>query len=153
MAAIRQWLLGTVACALLVSAAAQICPEGALRKLVRFTGALLLLLTMLRPLTELSLPGLAWDAERYREAVAQTERVLAVERENTLRRGIAAQWEAYIEDKAESLGAQVQAETELGEDGAPERVTLRGAYSEVVAAFLASELGIAKEKQVWNEGD
>lgn len=152
MTAIRQWLLGTVACAMLVSMAAQICPEGTIRKLIRFTGALLLLLTLLRPLEGISPPELAWDAERYREAVAQTERTLALERENTLRRGIAAQWEAYIEDKAEGMGAQVRAEAELGENGAPERVTLHGAYSEAVAAFLSSELGIAKEKQIWNEG-
>lgn len=150
MAAIRQWLLGTAACALLVSAAAQICPEGTLRKLVRFTGALLLLLTMLRPLAGLTLPGLAWNAERYRKAVAETERALASERENALRRGIAAQWEAYIEDKAKGMGADVKAEAELGEDGAPARVTLRGTYSAAVEAFLSSELGIAKEKQVWS---
>ena len=31
----------------------------------------------------------------------------------------------------------------------PERVTLRGAYSDALSDVIASELGIAKEKQTW----
>ncbi len=150
---LRQWLLGAVACALLVSAAEQLCPRGSVRTVMRFVGGLLLMMALLRPLTRLRIPDAAWDTASYREAVTRAETSLALERENTLRRGIAAQWEAYIEDKAEGMGAQVRAEAELGENGAPERVTLHGAYSEAVAAFLVSELGVAKEKQIWNEGN
>ena len=150
----RQWLLGVVTCAVLVSVAMQLCPEGALRKIVRFTGGLLLLLAMLRPITRYEPDAAAWSAGGYREAVAQLEQELTAERENALRHGIAAEWEAYIEDKAESLGAAVRAEAELGAgDGVPERVTLRGAYSEELSRFLASELGIAKEKQIWIKGE
>ena len=143
-----------VACAVLVSAAAQLCPEGALRKIARFAGGLLLLLAMLRPVARYEPDVTAWSAGGYREAVAQLERELASERENALRRGIAEEWEAYIEDKAESLGAAVRAEAEMGAGSSvPERVTLRGAYHEELSRFLASELGVAKEKQIWIEGE
>ena len=143
-----------VACAVLVSVAGQLCPEGALRTVARFTGGLLLLLAMLRPVAGYEPDAAAWKAAGYREAVARLERELAVERENALRSGIAEEWEAYIEDKAGSLGAEVRAEAELNAgDSVPERVTLRGAYSEELSRFLASELGIAKEKQVWIEGE
>ena len=141
-----------VACAVLVSVAAQLCPEGALHKIVRFTGGLLLLLAMLRPVAGYEPGAVAWSAGGYREAVARLERELTAERENALRDGIAEEWAAYIEDKAESLGAAVRAEAEMGDgDGLPERVTLRGAYSEELSRFLASELGVAKEKQTWIE--
>lgn len=139
-----------VACAVLVSAATQLCPEGALRKIVRFAGGLLLLLAMLRPVAAYEPDAAAWSAGGYREAVARLERELTAERENTLRDGIAAEWEAYIEDKAGSLGAEVRVEAELDAAGnVPERVTLHGAYSAELSRFLASELGIAKERQIW----
>ena len=137
---------------MLVSVAAQLGPEGALRKITRFTGGLLLLLAMLRPLAAYEPDAAAWSAGGYREAVARLEQELTAERENTLRDGIAAEWEEYIEDKAGSLGAEVRAEAELDAAGnVPERVTLRGTYSEELSRFLASELGVAEENQIWIE--
>ena len=137
-----------------MSVAGQLCPEGALRKIVRFTGALLLLLAMLRPVAMYEPDAAARSALGYREAVARLEQELTAERENAFRRGIAEEWEAYIEDKAESLGVTVRAEAEMGaRDSVPERVTLRGAYSEETSRFLALELGIAKEKQIWIEDE
>ena len=143
-----------VACAVVVSVATQLCPEGALRKIARFTGGLLLLLAMLRPVARYEPDAAAWNAGGYREAVARLERELTVERENAFRRGIAGEWEAYIEDKAGSLGAAVRAAAEVSAGaGVPERVTLRGAYSEELSRFLALELGVAKEKQIWIEDE
>ena len=143
-----------VACAVLVSVATQLCPEGALRKIVRFTGGLLLLLVMLRPIARYEPDAAAWNAGGYREAVTRLEQELSTERENALRDGIAEEWEAYIEDKAGSLGVEIRAEAELGaENGVPERLTLHGAYSEELSRFLASELGIAKERQQWIEDE
>ena len=56
------------------------------------------------------------------------------------------------EDKAGQLGADVRAEVTADDRGVPERVTLRGAYCEALSAWLAEELGVAKEKQEWIEG-
>ncbi len=148
----RQWLLGVVACALLTGAAEQLSPEGMGRRLIHFTGGLLLIAAMLRPLAQLELPEAYGFAGSYREAVARLELELGDARERELRRGIAEELEAYIEDKAGQLGADVRAEVAMGEDGVlPERATLHGTYSEPLSALLASELGIAKEKQIWIE--
>lgn len=151
---LRQWLLGVIACAMLVSVVQQLCPEGSVRKLARFTGGLLLLCAMLRPLTTVELPGVDWDAGGYREAVARLELELGAAQENTMAEGIAAELEAYIEDKAESLGANVQAQVTMGTgSGAPlpERVTLRGAYSAALAEAIEAELGVTKERQTWTD--
>lgn len=151
---LRQWLLGVIACAMLVSVVQQLCPEGSVRKLARFTGGLLLLCAMLRPLTTVELPGVDWDAGGYREAVARLELELGAAQENTMAEGIAAELEAYIEDKAESLGANVQAQVTMGTgSGAPlpVRVTLRGAYSAALAEAIETELGVTKERQTWTD--
>ena len=151
---LRQWLLGVIACAMLVSVVQQLCPEGSVRKLARFTGGLLLLCAMLRPLTTVELPGVDWDAGGYREAVARLELELGAAQENTMAEGIAAELEAYIEDKAESLGANVQAQVTMGTgSGAPlpERVALRGAYSAALAEAIEAELGVTKERQTWTD--
>ena len=149
---LRQWLLGVIACAMMVSVVQQLCPEGSVRKLARFTGGLLLLCAMLRPLTTVELPGVDWDAGGYREAVARLELELGAAQENAMADGIAAELEAYIEDKAESLGADVQAEVTMDTRGGaplPERVTLRGPYSAALAEAIEAELGVTKERQTW----
>ena len=150
----RQWLLGVVACALLVSVGTQLCPEGSMRSVVRFTGGLLLLCAMLRPLTTLELPGLAWSGGAYREALAQARIELRAAEENALSDGIAAGLASYIEDKAGSLGAEVRAAVTVETRGGvpvPVGVTLRGAYSEALSNLVERELGVAKEHQRWIE--
>lgn len=148
MAFFRQWLLGFLSCALLVSLLRPLCPDGALRQIARFTGGLLLLCALLRPLAKLELPDAAWSAEGYREAVERLERELSADAETALADGIARKLEAYIEDKADALGLRVRATVTM-RNGVPERVTLRGAYSEALSDAIAAELGVAKEKQVW----
>ena len=154
MGFLRQWLLGVIACALLVSMIEQLCPEGSVRRAARFTGALLLLLAMLRLPTALQ-PEAA-DVPGYREAVARLELELDATRKNAMADGIARSLDAYIEDKAASLGADVRAEVRLrgeGEALLPEAVTLHGAYSAALSDYLADELNLPKERQTWIEND
>lgn len=154
MGFLRQWLLGVIACALLVSMIEQLCPEGSVRRAARFTGALLLLLAMLRLPTALQ-PEEA-DVPGYREAVARLELELDATRKNAMADGIARSLDAYIEDKAASLGADVRAEVRLrgeGEALLPEAVTLHGAYSAALSDYLADELNLPKERQTWIEND
>ena len=128
MAFLRQWLLGVVSCAFLVSLLDQLTPEGSVRKLARFSGGLVLILCMLRPLgtaepreLALDLDGLSADRaaleEQYRDVSGQSLAAVIAERTG-----------AYIEDKAHALGAEVTAEvTVREEDGAfiPDRGALR----------------------------
>ena len=151
---LRQWLLGIVACALLVSFAEQLTPSGALRKLVRFTGGLLLMLCILQPVTQVDLTDITFDPGAYEEAVAAVRLELSDEYETALSDGIAERTGAYIEDKAAQLGLTVRAvvETETVSDTPiPVAVTLYGEENAALADYIATQLGIAKEKQVWKE--
>ena len=154
MTFLRQWLLGIVACALLVSFCEQLTPTGALKKLVRFTGGLLLIISILQPVTHLDLDVLPLDLDAYREAMAQVQLTLEDERKGALADGIAARTGAYIEDKAEELGLTVRAVVEsenVGGTPLPVSVTLYGQEDAALADYIESQLGIAKEKQVWKE--
>ena len=155
MTFLRQWLLGVTACALLVSLLERLCPAGAARQAARFTGGLLLLLAMLRPLADVNLNDLAaWEPGSYREAVARLELELAEKRDNAMSAGIAAETAAYIEDKAGQLGLAVRSEVTVSARGGvplPERVTLYGPYSAALACAITEELGVPEERQIWIE--
>ena len=153
MAFLRQWLLGVVSCAFLVSLLDQLTPEGSVRKLARFSGGLVLILCMLRPLgtaepreLALDLDGLSADRaaleEQYRDVSGQSLAAVIAERTG-----------AYIEDKAHALGGtEVTAEvTVREEDGAfiPDRAVLFGEENAELSVLLTQELGIAPERQEW----
>ena len=148
----RQWLLGVVACSLAVTISTRLAGEGKTGGLVRFTGGLLLLCAMLRPLAQLELPEAGWNMGGYRAAVAQLELELRGERENTLSDSISERLASYIEDKAGSLGMEVRATVAMelrNNVPVPVGVTLRGEYSTELADYVERELGIAQEKQTW----
>lgn len=147
-----QWLLGVVACAMLTGVAERICPEGAVRRVVRFAGGLLLLCALLRPLSaaEGALPLRGADA--YRDALARTEQALEQEARGAFSEGIEQTLEAYIEDKAAGMDTDVRAAVTADSRGVPVGVTVTGTYSAALAEIIERELGIAKEKQVWIEG-
>lgn len=153
MTFLRSWLLGVVACAVLVSLAGQLTDGGTMKKIVRFAGGMLLMLAMLRPLLRLDLAVLDVDLASYREAVAQLELELTQRQEDALSVRIAAETGAYIEDKADELGLSVRAAVRTEEvDGVPlpVSVTLCGEENAALADCIERELGIAKEDQLWS---
>ena len=152
MTFLRTWLLGVVACAVLVSIAGQLAPDGAVRRAARFTGGMLLMLALLRPLLRLELSAPALDLNAFHDAAAQLEQELAARQSSTLSARIAEETGAYIEDKADELGLSVRAKVKMEEeDGVPlpVSVTLYGTENAALADYIERELGIAKEDQLW----
>lgn len=156
MTFLRSWLLSVTACAVLISIAQQLANDGAMKKIVRFVGGMVLMLAMLRPLLSLSFDLPALDGESYREAVEALKETLSAEQEDALRERIDAQTQAYIEDKAASLGLNVRAEVRTAiYDGVllPDSATLYGEKNAALGAYITQELGITEEKQQWIEPD
>ena len=142
MTFLRSWLLSVTACAVLVSIVQQLTDGGAMKKIVRFAGGMVLMLAMLRPLLSLTFDLPELDGGHYRE------------QDSALGDSIAAQTQAYIEDKASSLGLSVRAEVQTAlRDGVPfpDSVTLYGENSAALGAYIVQELGIAEENQLWIE--
>ena len=151
---LRQWIFGILICALLVGFFEQLPLTGAMQKMVHFTGGLLLILSILQPISGIDLGELSFDFAAYEEAVAELEADYTEDRQQMLSSGIAERLRAYIEDKASALGLCVQAvvSTEFT-DGIPypKSVTLYGQENEALSDWITAELGIAKENQVWKE--
>ena len=151
---IRQWLTAVVLVTMRLSVAQTLVPEGTVRKITSFIGGLLLLVVMLQPLLRTDLGSLRIHAEDYAAAIEERQVELESAENEALAQGIAERTAAYISDKAAGLGltVTVRVETEPGADGTPlpERVYLEGTKSEELSHWLAEELGIPAERQVWN---
>ena len=155
MEAVRAWLTSLVLVSLLLSVAQSLIPEGTLRRAASFTGGLILLFALLRPVLGADLDRLALDFSDYQTAVEERQAELADTQTEAMASIIAEQTEAYILDKAGELGAEVtvRVETRTGGDGVPVpwSAELTGAQSETLASALETELGIPAERQVWHE--
>lgn len=155
METVRVWLTSVVLVSVLLSAAQSLIPPGTVRKAAGFTGGLILLLVLLRPVLGADLDRLALDFSDYQTAVEERQAELADTQTEAMASIIAEQTEAYILDKAGELGAEVtvRVETRTSGDGVPVpwSAELTGARSEALASALETELGIPAERQVWHE--
>ena len=157
MGALREWLTSLVAVSMLLSVAQTLVPEGSIRKIASFTGGLILLVVLLRPLLGADLSRLDLHLEDYERAIGQRQEELASAGEAELAGIIEERTAAYISDKADTLGlaVKVQVETKPAGDGVPVpwRAELWGPRSPALATYMEEELGIPGERQVWHEGE
>lgn len=155
MESLRIWLSSIVAVTLLIAMAESLVPEGTMRRVAGFTGGLVLLLALVRPVLAGGLPDLTLETEKWTAAIEEEQASLSRQGEDALAALIAERTASYIWDKGAALGLEVKAnvETRTGEAGlpVPERVELEGPYSKELADYITHELNIPPERQVWNE--
>lgn len=157
IAAVRGWLTSIAAVTLMLTVVQTLVPEGTIKKIAGFTGGLLLLAALLQPALKTDLGRLRLDFSDYEKAIETRAEELDAAGKDELAFIIAGRTAAYISDKADALGLRVAArvETEPGADGEtplPASVDLTGPYSRELADWIAVELGIPAERQVWHEG-
>ena len=147
---IREYLVSVTAAALLVGI--RRCLAGK-KGLIHLLSGIFLLLTLIRPITEISLR----DMTRLHREI-QNDAVRASDQgedyaQAAMIRHIKEQCQAYILDKANALGAQIQAEFTLNAQMVPVGCTIRGqvtAYAkQQLRKILQSDLGIPREAQQW----
>lgn len=155
MESLRTWLSSIVAVTLLIAMAESLVPEGTMRRVAGFTGGLVLLLALVRPVLAGGLPDLTLETEKWTAAIEEEQASLSRQGEDALAALIAERTASYIWDKGAALGLEVKAnvETRTGEAGlpVPQRVELEGPYSKELADYITHELNIPPERQVWNE--
>ena len=161
MGAVRNWLLGVTAAALVLALADALAPEGGAKKVCRLAGGMALLLAAVGPLTELLDGGFLTQAvDGWRDRIQSYE--LELEEKNDLfyLSIIEEETAAYIVDKAKEIGFDCQAEVTYGydEDGMPRpwEVTARGSWTqeqrEQLGRLLEEELGVPAQRQFYDEG-
>lgn len=155
MEEVRAYLLRVVAAALISGTAVSLLgKEGTAATLGKFLAGIFLILTVASPLVRLSTDGWTdfWsDFSLEGEYVSQQGKNLAILAQADI---IKPQLEAYILDKAASLGTDLTAEVTLNtETLTPESVKLTGSVSpyakQQLRTFLEETLGIPKEAQQW----
>lgn len=160
MGAVRQWLLGMTAAALMLALAEALAPEGGAKRVCRLAGGLALLLTAVGPVTGLLDGGLfAGAAEGWKERLQGYETELEEKRDLFYLSIIEDETAAYIVDKARELGLECSAEVTYGydEDGMPRpwEATTRGEWTPERRArlerLLEEELGIPARRQYYEE--
>lgn len=112
-------------------------------------------ITMIAPISNISfenISGYFRDLTLEANQYAQSGKIAA---SDSMKSIIMSQTEAYILDKADSLGLKVSVEVELGdqENMIPNSVLITGKISpyakEVLSEYIEDTLGIAKENQKW----
>ena len=150
---IRQWLIGILAAALILSLFYAMLPAGKFRSLGKLAGSLILLLVVLRPLVQLH-PDWDFPYEGYAARIQSEIDRLQEENQNETGRIIAQQIAAYIADKGYQLGVTCHPRVSMGlRDGVPypEGVTMDIPFHSELAEEIADELDIPRERQVWQE--
>lgn len=158
--AVRGWLLGVTAAALVLALAETLAPEGGAKKVCRLAGGMALLLAAAGPLAGLLDGGLlARAVDGWRDQAERYE--LELEEKNDLfyLSIIEEETAAYVMDKAKEFGFDCQAEVTYGydEDGVPRpwEVTARGTWTveqrEQLSRLLEEELGVPPRRQFYHE--
>ena len=156
MELIRTWVLAITASAMIIAGAEALMPEGAVKKVGKLTGGLILMLALLQPLVSLDY-GALWESAEALPAGAISQQRLAQETLDPMKGIIEEELAAYIVDKGRSLGLSCRAQVacETGEEGipVPQKVTVTGPFGEsqkdALAAYISEELGIPREYQLY----
>jgi stage III sporulation protein AF len=158
--AVGRWVLALVAVALMVSLLDALTPEGTARKVVRFTGGLLLVVVMLRPVSDLAGLDISALTEEFASQTGEASADLTDTNRDLLESLITQSTQAYIQRQGELLGVSCRAAVTCRweEDlPVPDTVELIGHWTEeekrILSAQIADDLGIQAEKQIYKEGD
>lgn len=152
----KSYVISIVAAAVVCAVTRSLLSEKtAAGQIARLLSGILMTLTVVAPLANITfdnltgyLDGLSLAADGYVEdgkAAAQ----------DSVAEIIKSQVEAYILDKADSMGLEIAVEVALddGNDTVPCRVTITGTLSpyakEVMSAYIEENIGVTKENQRW----
>lgn len=158
MRAIGEYIISVCTAALLCGILNSMMLKGPAKQLLKLVSGLFLAFCVISPVSNIHLPDLAAISQEVQEDAQSA--VLSGEEmtDEALTESITRQLEAYILDKAESMGLHPQVEVILSDDGSylPKAVTLWGDSPIVKRTKLiqeiAEDLGITKEDVQWTGG-
>lgn len=156
MDAIREYLIGVVAAALLCGIISTLVgTKGTVGVAMKLVSGLLMLLAVVRPWTSITfddLFGWADDIRADGSAIVFSGESMADE---TYRASIKQQLKAYIVDEAKALGCELTVEVILSDDDipVPKQVRLAGEISpyarQTLTNLMVQQLGIDREDLIW----
>ena len=154
MELIRNWILGLVGAAVFCAIATELTPKGPVKSVVRCVCGVVMAAALLAPLVELDFPDYALNLARYRASAAAVTAEAEKISDTLNRRVIEETLEAYILDKAQTMGAALtgaDVTVRWSTEGVwyPVAVELGGRENGALSDWIAAELGIPREEQRW----
>ena len=155
MNSIKAYVLRIIIVAVVCSITSSLLKEKtASGKMVNLLCGILMAITILSPIVSISFRNVTdfyYDISTNAERYVNDGKTAAQEEAANI---IKSQTEAYILDKAKSMGLEVAVEVELDDDDSiPCGVIITGAISPylkgVLAAYIEETIGISKENQQW----
>lgn len=154
MGELQQYLLSVITAAL-ICAVVQTFQQGAPKALVQMVCGLLLTVTVVKPFLHFDFSA-SYDSVL---SISSDALASAAEGEKMTRNALAdiikEEIEAYIQDKAAEMGAEISADVMVSDDDfpVPTAIVIRGtlaAYTrDCLQQVLCTDLGIAKENLTW----
>ena len=156
MSDVRQYIYSVVVAAILVSFLMTLIPkEGAIFGVLKLTAGLFLIMVVISPLVKSRFGNM----RNYINNVQMDASTIITDAQNHTTDEIVdvikRHSEAYVLDKASSLGADVTVEVVMGKEDSylPEKIKIIGAVSPLVKKRLSEaikeDLGIPEEAQTW----
>ena len=153
MDAFRLWLMGLMAVAVILTVLSTLFPEGSVKKIAGVTGALVLLLTILRGLTALDLGNLRLSYDDCAAQITRQMEAYRLQSAGDMESLIEERCGAYISEQAQTLGISCSPRVEATqtEEGIalPASVILDVPYHAGLAQIIAENLGIDEQNQKW----
>ncbi len=156
MEGVKEYLLGVIAAAILCAIISQIPGKDSfLSAAMKLITGVFMLLALASPLIQIRLQPLDFITDITDQA-KQITASAAVSGKDSVGRIIKERTQAYILDKASSLGAELSVEVMLSDSDVPVpvSVTISGNISpysrKILSESIANDLGIGTEAQKWN---
>ena len=148
-----QYVLSLTSAAILCSVVLSMFRDGTVRRILRIVCAIILTITALSPLTDYKIPALSELSGCYlsegKAIASMGEDLAGLEKQKCIQHN----FEAYILDKANGMGANLKPEVTVDANGFPLKIRLQGQCSERIreklADMITNDLGIPKEDQKW----
>lgn len=148
-----RYMICVVAAALLSGILTRLTQRCSSGEIVRMLCGIFMTIVLIQPMIggkELILDSELQGLGKQAEAISEEG---TAEAENLRKEFIKQRVEAYISNRAETIGAEIQASVSLGEDCVPVSVRITGKISPLnrsrLAQVIVSELGIPREQQEW----
>jgi len=149
---IRTWILSVTVSAIVIAVAEALMPPGAVKKVGKLTGGLILVLGILQPLVTMDYEDL-YDMVTALPAGAIAQEEAQTHQYEAMKGIIEEELEAYIVDKGDCT-AQVTCTPGEGEVPVPTQATVTGdltpAQQEAMSRYLEQELGIPSQGQIFD---
>ena len=155
---LRSWILGLAGTAVICAVARLLTPQGRVKRIVELLCGVAMTVALLSPLLEPDLRDYGLHLSEYRAGAAALTADGETLRQSLDRSIIEEKLEAYILDKAQSLGADVTAAEvtmQWSTEGYwyPARALLQGPFHDRLSRLLEAELGIPESAQTWRNDE